>query len=161
MNNVLATIKPGLLMTLLGLLFGIGMGILFGINEDMFKDFVAQGVAANPTVHDASSADKIWRYAQRAHFHGTGIAAFSLGLLFLVTLSSLSHQLKRISSILIGLGSFYPLAWLTMYFVAPAIGRDPAHAYWLTEVLTYIGVGGLSAGLFIVCTNLFFGLFKA
>lgn len=161
MNNVLDTIKPGLLMVLLGLLFGVGMGIVFGINEDMFKDYVAQGIAANPTLHDAGSADKIWRYAQRAHFHGTGIAAFSIGLIFLVTLSSLSPQLKKTTSILIGLGSFYPLAWLTMYFVAPSIGRDPAHAYWLTEVFTYIGVGGLTVGLFIVCSNLFFGLFKA
>lgn len=161
MNHVLDTIKPGLLMVLLGLLFGVGMGIVFGINEDMFKDYVAQGVAANPTLHDASSADKIWRYAQRAHFHGTGIAAFSIGLIFLVTLSSLSPQLKKTTSLLIGLGSFYPLAWLTMYFVAPSIGRDPAHTYWLTEIFTYIGVGGLTAGLFIVCTNLFFGLFKA
>ncbi|GJL66153.1 MAG: hypothetical protein NPIRA05_11240 [Nitrospirales bacterium] len=79
MEKELSTVKIGLALVLLGLLFGVGMGIVFGVNEDLFKDYIAQGITANPDVHDAKSPDKIWRYAQRAHFHATGIAAFSLG----------------------------------------------------------------------------------
>ncbi len=159
-NNVLGSIKVGLGLVLLCLLFSISMGVLFGINEDMFVDFIAQGIAAHPELHDEKSPDKIWRYVQRAHFHAGGVAAFSLGLLFLVALSGLAEKMKKLSAVLIGLGSFYPFSWFTMFFVAPTLGRDPSHAYWLTEVFTYVGVGGLLAGMFILLANLFLGWFR-
>ena len=74
--------------------------------------------------------------------------------------SDMRPRLRRISSILIGLGSFYPLAWLSMFFLAPSIGRDPAHEHILTELLTYLGVGGILLGSFFLLANLFLGLFK-
>ena len=160
MNNNLASIKVGLALVLLGLLFGIGLGVTFGINEVFFETYVAQGIAAHPNIHDANSAEKIWRYAQRAHFHATGIAAFSIGLLLLVSASSLKQRFKAITAALIGLGGLYPLAWLTMFIVAPSIGRDAAHAHPVTELLTYIGVVGLLLGIAILLANLFLGLFS-
>jgi len=33
-----------------------------------------------------------------------------------------------------------------------------AHHHYLTETLTYVGVGGLLIGFFILIANLFFGL---
>jgi hypothetical protein len=116
MSGELQTVRVGLAIVMLGLFFGIGMGISFGVNEDAYKDFVAEGIAAHPEVHDAKSQDKIWRYAQRAHFHAGGIAAFCLGLIILLVLSDLRSGYKVVSSILIGLGSFYPLAWFSMFF---------------------------------------------
>lgn len=154
------TVKPGLALVLVGLLFGIGLGIGFGVQEDAFKDYIATGIAAHPEVHDVQSADKIWRYAQRAHFHATGIAAFSIGLLLLVAGSNMATSLKRLSAVLIGLGGFYPLAWFNMFLTAPAIGRSAAHAHILTETLTYVGVGGLLLGIVILLANLFLGLFS-
>ncbi|ORU89518.1 MAG: hypothetical protein A6F71_00695 [Cycloclasticus sp. symbiont of Poecilosclerida sp. M] len=109
MNTVLQPVKIGLALVLVGLLFGLMLGMGFGINEDFFKDYVAQGIAANPDVHDDKSQGKIWRYAQRAHFHAMGIAAFSLGLLLLATFSSLKTGFKKTVSVLIGLGGLYPL----------------------------------------------------
>jgi len=159
MSINLKNIKYGLALVMLGLLFGIGLGIVFGANEDLFKDYIAQGIAAHPAVHDAKSPDKIWRYAQRAHFHATGIAAFSIGLLLLVAASSLTEKFKKISSALIGLGSFYPLAWYSIFLLAPSIGRDAAHEHPLTETFIFIGVGGLVFGLAILLANLFLGLF--
>ena len=47
-----------------------------------------------------------------------------------------------------------------MFFLAPLIGRGPAHEHILTSLFTYIGVGGLLLGSFFLVTNLFFGLFK-
>ncbi len=157
MNIQLSDIKPGLALVFLGLAFGIAMGIGFGLNEEAFKDFVAAGITANPEIHDAQSQDKIWRYAQRAHFHSTGIAAFSIGLLLLVSLSNLGQKLKKTTSVLIGLGFLYPLAWLSMFFLAPSIGRSAAHSHIITELLTYIGVGGLSLGFLLLAGSLFFG----
>ncbi|MEQ1812990.1 MAG: hypothetical protein ABL860_00855 [Candidatus Nitrotoga sp.] len=160
MNINLANVKIGLALVMLGLLFGIGLGIAFGINEAFFKNYVVQGIAVHPELHDANSPEKIWRYAQRAHFHATGIAAFSIGLLLLVSASNLKQSLKPITAVLIGLGGLYPFAWFTMFIVAPSIGREAAHAHPVTELLTFIGVGGLLLGIAILLANIFIGLFS-
>ncbi|MCA9463442.1 MAG: hypothetical protein KC563_01265 [Nitrospira sp.] len=159
MEKELQRVKVGLVLVMVGLLFGIGMGIVFGVNEDLFKDYVAQGIAAHPDVHDAKSPEKIWRYAQRAHFHATGIAAFSLGLIVLVMFSSLKEGLKKVGAIFLGLGSWYPMAWFSMFYLAPSIGRTAAHAHPLTEFFAFVGVGGILLGTFFLCANLFLGFF--
>ncbi len=160
MSADISSVKAGLAIVLIGLFFSIGMGISFGVNEDAYQDYVAEGVAAHPELHNATSADKIWRYALRSHFHAGGVAAFSLGLILLVMFSNLQPRLQRISSILIGLGSFYPLAWLSMFFLSPSIGRGAAHEHILTKLFTIIGVVGLLVGSLILVANLFFGFFK-
>ena len=157
----LSTIKLGLALVLFGLTFGIIMGIGLGVNEDSFKNFIADGIATHPQVHDAKSQDKIWRYAQRAHFHSTGIAAFSIGLLLLVSVSTLGCKLKTITSTLIGLGFLYPFSWFTMFLLAPSIGRSAAHSHIITEAFTYIGVGALVIGLMILVANIFFGMMSS
>ena len=159
MSEQLRAVRIGVALVLLCLAFGVAMGISFGVNEDGYKIYIADTIAAHPDVHDASSNDKIWRYAQRAHFHATGISAFSLGLVILVALSGMQAKYKTASSILIGLGGLYPLAWFNMFLQAPSIGRDAAHHHYLTEMFTYIGVGGLLAGLFLLIASLFLGLF--
>ncbi len=159
MNTIsLYPVRIGLRITLLLLIFGIGMGIAFGVFEDSFKDYIAQGIAANPELHDQKSQSKIWRYAQRAHFHATGIGAFSLVLMLLVLFSSLKDSLKAIASVLISLVGLYPLAWFTMFWLSPSLGRSAAHEHIVTELLTYIGTGGLLLGLAILIGNIFFGL---
>ncbi len=161
MNNIdLSPVKIGLFLALLLLIFGLSMGIGFGIAEDSFKDFIAQGVAAYPDVHDEKSTSKIWRYAQRAHFHATGISAFSLVLILLVLFSSLKDKMKTVASTAIGLVGLYPLAWFTMFILSPTIGRSAAHHHIITETLTYVGTGSLLIGLAILFSNLFLGLFK-
>lgn len=161
MNHNLMSIKSGLALVMAGLLFGIALGVAFGVNEDLFEEYVAQGIAANPEVHDAKSQEKIGRYAQRAHFHATGIASFSIGLLLVVSASSLRERYKKIAAISIGLGSFYPAAWLSMFLLAPSIGREAAHSHPATELFTYIGAGGLLFGFALLLANLFLGLFGA
>ena len=158
MNIHLSEIKMGLALVLFGLAFGIALGIGFGANEDAFKKFIVEGIAAHPEIHDGQSKDKIWRYAQRAHFHATGIAAFSIGLLLLVAVSDLQRKTKEAVSILIGLGFLYPMAWLSMFLLAPSIGRNAAHSHIVTEMLTYTGVGGLVLGFLLLVGNIFFGL---
>lgn len=160
MPDKLSNIKIGLGIVLIGLFLNIGLGIAFGANEDAFQDYIAQGVATHPDLHSEASKGKIWRYAQRAHFHAGGIAAFSLGLLILVMFSELSRKMQTISSVLIGLGSCYPLAWLSMFFLAPSIGGAAAHEHLLTEFFTFVGVVGLLLGSLILVANLYLGLFK-
>ncbi|ORU94254.1 MAG: hypothetical protein A6F70_08075 [Cycloclasticus sp. symbiont of Bathymodiolus heckerae] len=160
MNDVIKPVKTGLLIVMLALFFGVGMGVSFGVSEDTYKSYVSDNVAKYPEVHDEKSTSKIWRYAQRAHFHSTGVAAFSLGLVILTMFSSMSAVLKSRVSILIGLGGLYPLSWYTMFYLAPSIGRSAAHGHIVTEVFTYIGVGGLLLGMILLSLNLFLNFFK-
>jgi len=158
MNETIQSIKFGLALVMLTLIFGLSLGIFFGIAEDSVKSYIAEGIATHPEVHDKKSNSKIWRYAQRAHFHATGIAAFSIGLVILTLFSSLSTSLKPKVSILIGLGGLYPLSWFSMFLLAPSLGRRAAHSHIVTEACTYIGVLGLFLGITILCANLFFDL---
>ncbi len=151
-------VRPGLLLAFLTLLFGIGMGIVFGVNEDGVKQWINSGIATHPAVHDEKSATKIWRYAQRAHFHATGIGAFTIGLILLIALVDMKARLKTISAVLVGLGGSYSLSWLMMFLLAPSMGRDAAHHALWTEVFVYVGVGGLLAGISLLILNLFFGV---
>lgn len=157
----LDSVKIALVLVLAGLLFGIAMGIGFGVSEDAFKGYISAGITANPDVHDQKSAAKIWRYAQRAHFHSTGIAAFSLGLVILIALSSMKQRMKTLSSILVGLGALYPFSWLMMFLLAPEIGRSAAHRHILTELFTYTSITGLVAGMGLLLGHLFLGWFRA
>ncbi|MDO8413699.1 MAG: hypothetical protein Q7S51_07930 [Gallionellaceae bacterium] len=160
MNNALRNIRPGLFLALLTLLFGIVMGISFGANEAGYEHWIAQEIALHPTLHDADSPEKIWRYAQRAHFHATGIGAFSLGLMLLVGLTGMRARMKTICSTLIGLSGFYPLGWLSIFMLAPSMGREPAHEAAITQVLVYVGVIGLLSGLLILALHLLFDMWK-
>lgn len=160
MKEELAHVKLGLAMVLAGLLFGIGLGVSFAVDHHTYDDYITSGLTAHPELHDDMSKNIIWRYSRRAHFHATGIAAFSIGLILLVMASSLKKRLKSITAFLIGLGGFYPLSWFTLFLLAPGIGRSAAHGHILTKLFTYIGVGGLLAGMFILMANLFLGMFK-
>lgn len=160
MYEEIKAVRTGLFLVILTLVFGLGLGVSFGVNEDSFKSYISAGVNAHPEVHDSKSEDKIWRYAQRAHFHATGIAAFSIGLVILTMFSSLRAKLKSIAAILIGLGGLYPLSWLSMFILAPSIGRDAAHHHIITEMFTYAGVLGLLAGIGLLSANLFLERFQ-
>ena len=61
MTSDISNIRTGLAVVLLGLFFSIGLGVSFGVNEDMYQDYVAQGIAEHPELHNEASADKIWR----------------------------------------------------------------------------------------------------
>ncbi|MFT6915548.1 MAG: hypothetical protein ACJAWL_001857 [Motiliproteus sp.] len=160
MSNTLEPVRIGVLICISILLFGIALGVGFGINEDIFKDMISEGIAAFPQLHDANSSSKIWRYVQRAHFHALGIAAFSMTLILVVALSSLSASRKKVTAILISLGGTYAFSWLTMFFLSPSMGRHGAHGSFLTEFWVYLGVGSLLLGIAILIANLTFGYGK-
>ncbi len=159
MIEEIQAVRIGLLLVMLTLLFGISMGIGFGVAEDSLKSYISNGIESHASVHDDKSNSKIWRYAQRAHFHATGISAFSIGLVVLIMLSSLKRKLKTVAAILVGLGGLYPLSWFGMFILAPTIGRSAAHHHIITEMLTYLGIAGLLLGITILCANLFLNLF--
>ncbi len=80
----LRPVLPGLLLATLTLLFGLGLGVIFGLNEDAIKSRLSASAAAAPaTVYHQDDAaikavlEKSWVYMQRAHLPMRGAWASS------------------------------------------------------------------------------------
>ena len=102
---------PGLLFAVLTLLFGFGLGIVFGLNEDAIKSRLnASAAEVRETVYRGDDAaiktvlDKSWVYMQRAHLHAGGLGAAAIGLILVVVLLGTSPGLTRAISLGFGLG---------------------------------------------------------
>ena len=154
MDFDISDLRVGLVLSMLTLIFGISMGVMFGTNEDGVKQYISDGIASHPAQHDAKSQSKIWRYAQRSHFHATGVGGFALVLVLVTGLTSLPRKMKFIAATLIGVGSFYPMAWFSMFLLSLPLGRDGAHHATITELITYLTVGSLSAGILLLMVGL-------
>ncbi|MEA9392084.1 hypothetical protein SJI19_16285 [Acerihabitans sp. TG2] len=150
-------VKIGLALVFLMILMNIFLGILFGVHEDYFQNYIHAGIAAHPSLFTdpAKDQDIIWRWVERAHFHAGGIAAFVLGMITITALTDMSNRRKQVTSILMGLSFFYPMAWFAMFFYAPQIGRAAAHHALLVEICVKIGVGGLGLGMLSLLLWLF------
>lgn len=139
------------ILTLIG---GVFISILFGANEDYFKDKINEGLKKNEKVNQIqdpiekaavlkSEADKNWRYYQRFHFHATGIGAMIMGVLLFISFLSAPERIKAISSFAVSIGGFlYPFVWLFAAIYGPEMGREAAKESF--AVFGYMG------GLFLV-----------
>lgn len=152
----LSSVRIGLALVFLSLLLNIALGILFGADEDLFQNYIKEGIAAHPDLLQARHQAAIWRWFARAHFHAGGIGAYALGLVILTAIANMSDTRKQWTAALIGLSIFYPLAWLAMSILAPQIGTGAAHEHWITLACTYIGVGGLTLGFLSLVQGVFF-----
>lgn len=139
------------ILTLIG---GVFISILFGANEDYFKDKINEGLKKNEKVNQIqdpiekaavlkSEADKNWRYYQRFHFHATGIGAMIMGVLLFISFLSAPERIKAISSFAVSIGGFlYPFVWLFAAIYGPEMGREAAKETF--AVFGYMG------GLFLL-----------
>ena len=148
----LGTVRIGILLSVLTLIFGFGLGGVFGAAEDSLKDYFkseAQSVFATKYGSDqakvASVVSRSWSYFKRAHFHANGLGTASLALIFLLTFLQLASRLKRILAASLGIGAFgYSFYWMLAGILAPAMGgAGPAK-----EALTWLAVP--TAGLCIL-----------
>lgn len=139
------------LLTLIG---GVFISILFGFNEEYFKNKINEGLSKNEKIsliQDAvekdavlkSESDKNWRYYQRFHFHATGIGSIMMGVLLFISFSSAPERLKNITSYAVSIGGFlYPFVWLFAAIYGPELGRAVAKEKY--AIFGYMG------GLFLI-----------
>lgn len=142
-------IKFPIMISLLGIALGIFIAILFGINEDMFKDKISRGIESNPKYQSMTSEsakneykkkeeEKNWRYYQRFHFHSTAINSMSVALILLILLVNISRASQIYLSYSIAIsGLLYPFVWLFAGIFGPLIGRGVAKEKF--AVLGYMG----------------------
>ncbi len=124
----------GLLFSILTILFGQGMGIAFGLNEDLIKDRLkADAVEVQETKYNNDKAaikavtDKSWSYMKRAHLHAGGMGTTAVALIIVLCLIGASRKVTMVSSLLLGVGGLgYSIFWMWAGFRAPGLGSTGA-----------------------------------
>jgi hypothetical protein len=144
----------GLVLAVLTLLFGQGMGIVFGANEDAIKSRLKAAAAeVRDSAYRGDEAalkavlDKSWVYLQRAHLHAGGMGTTALGLTVLLCLLGTSRRVTAALGAALGAGGLgYSLYWMWAGFRAPALGSTSA----AKESLEWLAVP--SSGAFVLAT---------
>jgi len=150
----------GAVLALLTILFGFGLGGLFGALEDVLKgDLHARAEAVRDTVYGGdpvkqkSVVDKSWGYYKRAHLHGGAIGAVSLAsILLLATLRRPGRRLRSLIALALGIGGLgYAGFWLLAARSAVRLGSTglaKESLEWLavpSAGLLLSGLGGVLA----------------
>ena len=142
------------ILTVLSIVGGVFISILFGANEDLFKNRILEGLQKNVKIQSIvdtsekeakikSEADKNWRYFQRYHFHSNGIASLTLALLVFLAFVKASKKEILITSYLIAVcGFLYPFVWLFAGLYGPEMGR--------TEAKEAFAIFGYMGGVYLV-----------
>ena len=151
---------PGIVLAVLTLLFGFGLGIVFGLNEDLIRDRQrAAATAALATAYQGDAAkeqpvlDKSWNYMQRAHLHAGSLGTSALALIGVLLLLERSAGLTRAIALGLGAGGLgYSVYWLLAGLRAPALGSTGA----AKESLAWLAMP--SSGIFVASTALVAGL---
>lgn len=144
----------GLVLGVLTLLFGQGMGIVFGLNEEAIKGRLkTSATEVRDTVYKGNDTalkavlDKSWVYMQRAHLHAGAMGTTALVLIVLTCLLGLSRLITIAISAGLGAGGLgYSLYWMLAGFRAPALGSTGA----AKESLSWLAMP--SSGAFVLAT---------
>jgi hypothetical protein len=136
----LGSVRFGLVLGLLSVLYGWGLGILFGAGEDWLRAGFVADAEANRALYvqkagsDDAATDLIKRidasafnYFIRAHLHAGAIGSIAIGASLVLAFLSVGPTLKVTASSLLGIGAVgYPLFWMWAGLRAPGLGSTGA-----------------------------------
>lgn len=160
-------VRLGVLFSLLAIIFGFGMGALFGAAEDSLKGRLkSSGDAALALKYGGSPekakavVDKSWIYLQRAHLHGGAMGAVALALCLLLAATATGPcKLRALAGILAGLGALgYGIYWLLAGLSAPGLGSTGAakeSLEWLALPSSGMAIIGLVLTFVLTIKSLF------
>ena len=160
-NNLFASLTPGLRSALVGLglalltiLYGQGMGIVFGLNEDAIQNRLkASAAEVRLTAYKGDDAAmkvvlaNSWNFMRRAHLHAGGMGTTAFALMILVGLLGIPRLASSLIGIGLGAGGLgYSVFWMWAGFRAPGLGTTAA----AKESLKWLAMP--SAGAFVLAT---------
>ena len=148
----LSSVRIGIVLALLTLLYGFSLGGAFGAFEDNIKGTLeASAMAVKDTVYQGDDAAmkkitaKSWTYMKRAHLHANGLGTAALALIFVLGGTRASVMIRRVVSGAIGIGALgYSSFWMFAALTAPALGST----HDAKEALGWLAIP--SAGLCIL-----------
>jgi hypothetical protein len=143
MNNVRSQLDPvrfGLALGLVAILYGWGLGILFGAGEDWLRGGFIADAEKNRAFYVQKAGDEegatalikridaaAFTYFIRAHLHAGAIGSIAIGASLLLAFLSVRSDLKTVASSLLGFGAVaYPLFWMWAGLRAPSAGSTGA-----------------------------------
>jgi hypothetical protein len=156
-----STLTPGLHAALVGMIFslltimyGQGMGIFFGVNEDAIKhQLKASAMEVRETVYKGNDAamktvlDNSWNYMKRAHLHAGGMGTTAFALMIALGLLGLPRLHTLVLGLALGAGGLgYSLYWMFAGFRAPGLGSTGA----AKESLKWLAMP--TSGMFVLAT---------
>jgi len=152
MNLDLASVRIGIVLALLTLLYGFGLGGAFGAFEDNIKGSLqASAEEVKATVYQGDAAamkkitDKSWTYMKRAHLHANGLGTAALAIIFVLAGTSVTSRVRGVVSTALGIGALgYSSFWMFAAQRAPVMGST----HDAKESLSWIAIP--SAGLCIL-----------
>lgn len=161
----LITVRYGVLLALLTLVYGFGLGITFGVAEDNIKGHLkAEAQAVFETTYSADAAkmkkvtDKSWVYFKRAHLHANGLGTSALAMILLLGLLPTCPRLKSVTAILLGAGGLgYAMFWMFAGLRAPGLGSTglaKESLKWLAMPTSFFCVIGLLIVVVLVIKHL-------
>lgn len=126
----LKTVRFGLILALLSILYGYVLGIAFGAAEDSIQDGLrhsGQTVLATVYHGDEAALEKVlkssWGYYKRAHLHAGALGASAVAQILLLSLLVASPRWKAATSFLLGGGALgYGVYWMLAGRRAPLVG---------------------------------------
>jgi hypothetical protein len=145
---------PGLVLAILTILFGQGIGVVFGAAEDELKNALsdrAKAVATTVYEGDATKAKEVlgkaFTYVKRAHLHAGAMGTTAVALIVLLAAAGAGAGLARGISLGLGAGGLgYSVYWLLGAFKAASMGgTGPAK-----EALAWLALP--SAAIFCLST---------
>lgn len=130
MMEQLKSLKLGLLLAVLSLVYGFGLGIVFGAAEDSLKGHLkSEGEAALEQVYagDRTKMEKTvaksWVYFKRAHLHANGIGTTAVALILVLGALGCRCGASKLASFGLGFGAlFYSVYWMLAGLRAPGMG---------------------------------------
>lgn len=144
----------GMIFALLTIMYGQGMGIFFGVNEDAIKHRLkSSAMEVRETVYKGNDAamktvlDNSWNYMKRAHLHAGGMGTTAFALMIALGLLGTSRRVTLILGLALGVGGLgYSLYWMFAGFRAPGLGSTGA----AKESLKWLAMP--TSGMFVLAT---------
>ena len=152
MSLDIASVRIGIFLALLTLLYGFSLGGAFGAFEDEIMGSLnasAQSVKATVYQGDEAAIEKVmeksWTYMKRAHLHANGLGAATLAMMFVLAGTPASSRVRGVVSTALGIGALgYASFWMFAARRAPAMGNT----HDAKESLSWLAIP--SAGLCIL-----------
>lgn len=154
LSSNLRAASAGLLLAVLTLLFGQGMGIVFGLNEEAIKSRLeADAAEVHETIYkgDAVASKavtvKSWSYMKRAHLHAGGLGTSAIALIIVLCIVGAPRLVSTLISLALGAGGLcYSVFWMWAGFRAPGLGGTGV----AKESLKWLAMP--SSGAFVLAT---------
>lgn len=147
MVEIIKPVRHGILIGLLGIIFGIGWAFWLALGQETIMNKL-NSTMKQETVQKEEVIKVSLKRLGMGHSHSMGLGLLTIAVSFILAFTAASNKLKAAGSLLSGLGGIiFPVAWIIMGCKTPALGIDGAHA--AVTPLAGIGVILILSGLFI------------